>query len=290
MEQGNIGLIGLGNIGKPLALRLAQSQFVAHVYDVYLPVMKELSEAGATACASIADLTQKCAHIGICVRDDAEVDVVLSGDGGVLANAARDTLVAIHSTVTQANIFKWAERASALGLHLLDAPITGGAHKAADGTLCYMVGGDAGLVERCRPVFETSAEKIIHAGELGTGIALKLANNFIQFGEFVLMAEASRLAEACGLNSDTLRDVGLANGVVNEQMHMFVSGRNAMARSLGAEQMEQFFGPLGRLGRKDLECALQTASDKGVKLPTAEYLRDRIEQVFLAQDESKPIE
>ena len=290
MEQGNIGLIGLGNIGKPLALRLAQSQFVAHVYDVYLPVMKELSEAGATACASIADLTQKCAHIGICVRDDAEVDVVLSGDGGVLANAARDTLVAIHSTVTQANIFKWAERASALGLHLLDAPITGGAHKAADGTLCYMVGGDAGLVERCRPVFETSAEKIIHAGELGTGIALKLANNFIQFGEFVLMAEASRLAEACGLNSDTLREVGLANGVVNEQMHMFVSGRNAMARSLGAEQMEQFFGPLGRLGRKDLECALQTASERGVKLPTAEYLRDRIEQVFLAQDESKPIE
>ena len=290
MEQGNIGLIGLGNIGKPLALRLAQSQFVAHVYDVYLPVMKELSEAGATACASIADLTQKCAHIGICVRDDTEVDAVLSGEGGVLANAAKDTLVAIHSTVTQASIFEWAEQASAFGLHLLDAPVTGGAQKAADGTLCYMVGGDAELVERCRPVFETSAEKIIHAGELGTGIALKLANNFIQLGEFVLMAEATRLAEACDLSSDTLREIGLANGVVNEQMHMFVSGRNAMARSLGAEQMEQFFGPLGRLGRKDLECALRTASDRGVKLPTAEYLRDRIERVFLAQDESKPIE
>ena len=290
MNKGNVGYIGLGNIGKPLALRLAQSQFVAHVYDVYQPAMKELSEAGATPCTSIADLSKKCAHIGICVRDDAEVDAVLSGEGGVLANAAKDTLVTIHSTVTQASIFEWAEQASALWLHLLDAPITGGAHKAADGTLCYMVGGDADLVERCRPVFETSAEKIIHAGALGTGIALKLANNFMQYGEFVLMAEATRLADACGLNSDTLREVGLSNGVVNEQMHMFVSGRNAMARSLEAEQMEQFFGPLGRLGRKDLECALQTASDRGVKLPTAEYLSDRIERVFLAQDESNPIE
>jgi len=105
----------------------------------------------------------------------------------------------------------------------------------------------------------------------------------------VAMAEATRLAEACGLSVDVLREVGLANGVVNEQMHMFVSGRNALALSCSGDEMEQFFGTMGQLGHKDLCCALETAADKGVKLPTAEYVRDRIVDVFLAQDESRPV-
>lgn len=104
------------------------------------------------------------------------------------------------------------------------------------------------------------------------------------------MAEATRLAEACGLSVDVLREVGLSNGVVNEQMHMFVSGRNGLARSCSDEEMEQFFGALGALGRKDLQCALDTAADYDVALPTAEYVRDRIENVFLARDESRPPE
>ena len=135
---------------------------------------------------------------------------------------------------------------------------------------------------------QTSAEKVVHAGELGSGIALKLCNNFIQYTEFVAMAEATRLAEACGLSVDVLREVGLSNGVVNEQMHMFVAGRNGMARTSSERDMEQFFGAMGALGRKDLQCALDTASDNGVALPTAEYVRDRIEDVFLARDESRP--
>ena len=102
------------------------------------------------------------------------------------------------------------------------------------------------------------------------------------------MAEATRLAEACGLSVDVLREVGLSNGVVNEQMHMFVSGRNSLALSCTEEEMDQFFGAMGRLGREDLECALSTAGEKGVELPTAEYVRDRIEKVFVAQDESRP--
>jgi 3-hydroxyisobutyrate dehydrogenase-like beta-hydroxyacid dehydrogenase len=103
------------------------------------------------------------------------------------------------------------------------------------------------------------------------------------------MAEATRLAEACGLSVEVLRDVGLSNGVVNEQMHMFVAGRNGMAANSTEEQMEQFFGTMGRLGRKDLECALSTAAQKGVQLPTAEFVRDRIENVFMAKDESRPV-
>ncbi len=288
--KANVGYIGLGNIGKPSAERLISEEFEAYVYDVYQPAVDELAEKGAVACQSVAELARKCAHIGICVRDDQQVEELLYGEDGILANAARDTIVAVHSTVTQASLLKWVRDAAGRGVHLLDAPITGGAHRAADGTLCYMVGGDEAVVERCRPVFMTSAEKVVHAGEPGSGIALKLCNNFIQYTEFVAMAEATRLAEACGLSVDVLRDVGLSNGVVNEQMHMFVSGRNGLARSCTAEDMAQFFGPMGALGRKDLQCALDTAADHGVVLPTAEYVRDRIENVFLARDESRPPE
>ncbi|MFT4519666.1 MAG: 3-hydroxyisobutyrate dehydrogenase [Halioglobus sp.] len=288
-DKRKVGYIGLGNIGKPSALKLICDDFEAHVYDVYAPAVAELAEAGAVACASVAELSAACDHIGICVRDDAQVEELLYGDAGILANAAQGTLVAIHSTVTQASLLKWAAQAQQAGINLLDASITGGAHRAADGTLCYMVGGTEEDVAACTPVFETSGEKIVHAGPLGSGIALKLCNNFIQYTEFVAMAEAAKLAAACGLAPDVLRSVGLSNGVVNEQMHMFVSGRNGLAPTCSEEEMEQIFGALGRLANKDLECALSTAQDKGVVMPTAEFIRDRIENVFLAKDESRPV-
>jgi 3-hydroxyisobutyrate dehydrogenase len=285
----NVGYIGLGNIGKPCAQRLITGEFTAHVFDLYQPAVDELAAAGAVACASVAELAGACEHIGICVRDDAQVEELLYGADGILANAGAGTVVAIHSTVTQANVLQWAAEAAQKSLVLIDAPITGGAHRAVDGTLCYMVGGDEAILERVTPVFKTSAEKVVHAGPLGSGIALKLCNNFIQYTEFVAMAEATRLAQACGLSVEVLRDVGLSNGVVNEQMHLFVTGRNSLVASCSAEEMDQFFGAMGRLGRKDLDCALSTAAERGVTLPTAEYVRDRIEDVFLARDASRPL-
>jgi 3-hydroxyisobutyrate dehydrogenase len=284
----NVGYIGLGNIGKPSAQRLIGDIFNAHVFDVYSPAVEELVAAGATGCATVAELAKSCSHIGVCVRDDAQVEELLYGSDGIFAHAAAGTLIAVHSTVTQSNLLQWSKEASEKGLKLIDAPITGGAHRAADGTLCYMVGGSIEELEQCSPVFETSAEKIVHAGPVGSGIALKLCNNFIQYTEFVAMVEATRLAEACGLSVEVLRDVGLSNGVVNEQMFMFASGRNAVVKTASEEDMDAYFGVMGRLGRKDLECAISTASEKGVALPTAEYIRDRIENVFLAKDESRP--
>ncbi len=287
VSRRNVGYIGLGNIGKPSAQRLICNAFQAHVYDVYSPAVEELVAAGASGCDSVAALADACQHIGICVRDDAQVDALLQSDDGIFAHAGPGTLVAVHSTVTQANLLAWSAQAAERGIDLIDAPITGGAHRAADGTLCYMVGGTEEQVLRGTPVFETSAEKVVHAGPVGSGIALKLCNNFIQYTEFVAMAEATRLAHACGLSEDVLRDVGLSNGVVNEQMHMFVSGRNGLAGNCSDEDMEHIFGTMGRLGRKDLECALTTAADKGLTMPTAQFICDRIENVFLAKDESR---
>jgi 3-hydroxyisobutyrate dehydrogenase len=136
-------------------------------------------------------------------------------------------------------------------------------------------------VARARPVFETSADSVIHAGPVGSGLLLKLCNNVITYAEFMAMSEATRLAEAGGLSADLLREVGKSNGVVNESMYQFVSNRNALAASCTEQQMDEIFGPFGRLGEKDLDCALESASDMGVELPSTRRLRDAVLDLFM---------
>lgn len=280
-EKINVGYIGLGNIGKPSARHLIGDSYQAHVYDVYQPAVDELVELGAHGCASPAELARACVQIGICVRDDSQVEDLLYAESGLLENAAAGTIIAIHSTVTQAGILKWAADAQAKQIKLIDAPITGGASGAEAASLCYMVGGDEATVAAASPVFETSADKVVHAGVLGTGIILKLCNNLITYAEFMAMSEATRLAEAGGLSAEVLREVGKANGVINESMYKFASNRNALAQSCNEEQMEEFFGPFGRLGEKDLDCALQSASDLGISLPSTASLRKDVYNLFM---------
>ena len=236
-----VGYIGLGNIGRPCAERMIGDDFAVVVYDAFLEAMEPVVSAGATGAASVGELAAACEHIGICVRDDAQVEALLYGDDGILSRAAPGTLVAVHSTVTQKNIVRWHEEASEKGVQLIDAPITGGAHRAADGTLCYMVGGTAEQVALGSPVFMTSGEKVVHAGDIGAGIALKLCNNFMQYTEFVAMAEATRLATACGLSVDVLREEDSLDSIA----HVLRRGHND-AVILGSRQcaVQVFFTQL----------------------------------------------
>ena len=275
-----VGFIGLGNIGKPMAKHLLGERFELQVHDVVPAAVAELVALGATAAAP-AEMAAACRYVGICVRDDHDVEALLYGENGMLARAQPGSVIAIHSTVTVAGLLKWAADGVRGAVTIIDAPMTGGAAGAAAGTLCYMVGGDAATLDAIRPMLETSSQKIIHAGELGSGIALKLCNNLITYVEFAVMSEAVRLAEACGLSPDLLFEVGKSNGVVNAQMHGFVAQRNALAKQGSAEQLEQYFGAFGRLGTKDLECAMQTAAALGVNLPVGALVKTIIEDVFV---------
>lgn len=275
-----VGFLGLGNIGQPMAEHLLRLEEPVWVYDVLPGPMAALREQGARTAASPAELAAACGHIGICVRDDADVEGLLQGPDGLLAHARPDTVIAIHSTVTQASVLRWAEAAAERSLHLLDAPISGGADGARQGSLCYMVGADEALLERCRPIFMTSAARIVHAGPLGTGIALKLCNNLMSYLAFAAIHEASNLAEACGLELEGLRAVGEINGVVTPQMWQFLEGRNAVAAQ-GAEALEQVFGGFARLGEKDLQAALASGEQLGLSMPATRCVEEWISDVFL---------
>jgi 3-hydroxyisobutyrate dehydrogenase len=281
-DKKNVGYIGLGNIGKPAAEHLICEAFKVHVFDVYQPAVDELAEKGAIGCASVAELAARCEYIGICVRDDAQVDELLYGDEGILANAVADTIIAIHSTVSRAAVIRWADDARAKQCWLIDAAITGAATGAKAGTLCYMVGGPVDIIERARPMMETSAKSIVHAGELGCGALLKQCNNLITYAEFMAMSEATRLAEAGGLSSELLREVGKSNGVVNESMFAFVKNRAVVFATMTPEERDQRFGSFGKLAEKDLDCALQSAAEMNLDLPSTAQLRDVVYKMFMS--------
>jgi 3-hydroxyisobutyrate dehydrogenase-like beta-hydroxyacid dehydrogenase len=273
----NVGFIGLGNIGKPMARRLLKLDGTVTLYDVNPAPLKELAAAGAKVAESPAQVARASELIGVCVRDDADVEGLLRGSGGVLRNAAKGSVIAIHSTVTQQALLGWAQEAAIHGLHLIDAPITGGAAGAEAGTLAYMVGGEAEVLERCRPVFATSGSKIIHAGPVGSGIALKLCNNVMTYAAFSAMREAYGLARAGGLDPALLIEVGKANGVVTPQMEAFIVGRE----KLFAMNQHAYFKPFAALGKKDLEAALASARALDLRLPMTEHLAGLVEDVFM---------
>ncbi|MDZ7781890.1 MAG: NAD(P)-dependent oxidoreductase [Halioglobus sp.] len=283
-----VGFVGLGDIGRHMAAHLVCDAFDTHVFDLVQEAVDNLVEAGAIAAPSVADMARTCSYIGVCVNNADQVESVLYGDNGVFEHAREGTLIAVHSTVTQAILLKWAAEAQQRGLRLVDAPMTGGASRAQEGTLCYMLGGSAEDLAAVTPMLDTSAEKIVHAGPVGCGIALKLCNNFMQYTEFTILAEAARMADACGLSLEVIREVGLSNGVVSPQSYQFVSGRNGLAPACSDEQMVEIMGWAATLAVKDLDACLETAAEKGVQLPTAEFIRERIEGVFYARDESRP--
>ena len=273
------GFIGLGNIGKPMAKHLAGQDFELLVYDVSEAPVQELVALGATR-ATPADIARDCDIVGICVRDNQDVEALLY-DEGMLDAASPDTLFAIHATVTHAALLRWSAEASTRGIHLFDAPITGGAHGAEAGELVYMLGGDANIVERCTPVFSHSAKKIVHAGELGTGIVLKLCINMMTYAAFNAINESTALAKAAGLDPDVLYEVGRDNGMVAEFNHRFISNREALMASCDDDTIRSIFEPFGKLGEKDLDAALETAASLSLELPNARHSRQLIMDTFI---------
>jgi 3-hydroxyisobutyrate dehydrogenase-like beta-hydroxyacid dehydrogenase len=280
MSRLPVGFIGLGNMGKPMARNLVCDTLEAWVHDVQQAPVDELVALGARS-ATPADIARHCRVIGLCVRDDRDVEALLYGEEGMLALAAPGTVIAIHSTVTQAGLLRWAKDAAERGVDLIDAPVTRGKLGKEPHFICYMVGGTAEVLERCRPVLETSAESIIHAGPLGAGIALKLCNNMITYLEFIAMSEALAIAERSGLSIEVLADVGRGNGVINERMVAFASNRSKLREQLGEAGFAAAFGPFGKLGEKDLDAALDTARSLELHLPATALARTMIHDVFM---------
>jgi 3-hydroxyisobutyrate dehydrogenase-like beta-hydroxyacid dehydrogenase len=260
-----VGFVGLGNIGKPMALRLA-SEFDLRAYDVVPESVAELVAAGATEAASVAEAAEVDV-LCVMVRDD---DQVRSVAAEVLASGATPVLV-VHSTVAPGT----PAELEALGVRVLDAPVSGGPMGAADGTLAIMVGGDEAAYAVAKPVLERMGSKVVHAGPLGAGTKMKLARNLIHFVAFTAVTEAQRLAEAGGLDlvalGEVVRHTDAITGGPGAIMY-----RDTTAPLATDDFWWGVFDHVRVLGEKDLSFAIELAGTLGVDVPLAQLARENL--------------
>ncbi|MCR1783943.1 NAD(P)-dependent oxidoreductase [Nocardioides carbamazepini] len=263
MRTLRVGFVGLGNIGKPMALRLAAADGIdLQVYDVAPGPVADLVAAGATAAASVAELDAEV--VCVMVRDDDQVR-------SVAADVPLDRVLVVHSTVAPGTP---AELAAA-GHTVLDAPVSGGAMGAADGSLALMVGGDAEAFAAARPVLDVLGSKVVHAGPIGAGTKFKLARNLMHFVAFTAATEAQRLAEAAGLSikdlGEVVRHTDAITGGPGAIMH-----RETTAELDPADFWHGVFSNVNSLGVKDLGFAIALAHELGVDVPLAELAIERL--------------
>ena len=264
-DLARVGFIGLGNIGAPMAKRLVDWPGGLWVFDVVAAATDPFAEAGATVAAGIDEVATSCDVISVMVRDDAQVrDVV----GEIARHAPAGTVVAIHSTIAPGTAAALAAAHENTGIEIVDAPVSGGAIGAATGELAAMVGGADGAVERCREVFGRWASLVAHLGPLGAGTNAKLARNLLHFVSFTAVGEASRIAEAAGV------DLALLGEVVRHSDRVTGGPGAIMLRDTtvpldAGDGLRPIFEHTRELGEKDLRHARALADSLGVDTPLA---------------------
>jgi 3-hydroxyisobutyrate dehydrogenase len=282
-----VGFVGLGNIGKPMARRLVAGGLETTVFDLIPGAVDELVAAGARGARSLRQVAAASDIIGVCVRDDADVQAVVFGQDGLLVGAAAGTVIALHSTILPRTVTEVGAAAAARGIGVVDACITGGAMGAEHGTLTYMVGGDPAHLERCRPAFATSAAQIIHTGALGSGAATKLCNNLMTYLGFLSAFEATLLARRAGLSMEALEAVTCANGNMTEQMRAFLMLHRLPAEQRKNADFQQLLRAFTTLAEKDLAVTLAFAREHGVALPGAALCQQLMARVYGLDDENR---
>ena len=258
-----VGFIGLGNIGKPIALNVAKAGFDLMAYDLREEPLVELAAAGAKTAHSANEIGAHGEIIELVVVDDAQVEAVTLEEGGVLSGARPGSVIAIHSTVHPRTIRKIAELAEARGVSVIDAEVSGGERGAETQTLCYMVGGDQAAFEKCRPVFETSGANIFHLGDLAMGSMAKLAHNLIAYVNMLSAFEGMKLAETAGLDLSMFQEIVKASAGQSKVADNWVRQRDYKDTYTNGPQ------GLMQLMHKDLQLALELGHDLGLTLPGA---------------------
>ncbi|MGH7796957.1 MAG: NAD(P)-dependent oxidoreductase [Candidatus Binatia bacterium] len=202
-----VGFIGLGRIGKPMAINVLKAGLDLTVYDLREEPVRELVQLGANAAHSPKELAAGADLVEIAVVDDTQVEDVSLGEGGLFAGARPESIIAIHSTVMPGTVKRLAEIGKEKGAQVIDAPVSGGEAGAREKSLCYMVGGERAVLERCREVFSTSAAEIFHMGALGSGAAAKMIVQVVTCIHMLAAHEAQLLAERSGLDFAALQKV-----------------------------------------------------------------------------------
>jgi 3-hydroxyisobutyrate dehydrogenase-like beta-hydroxyacid dehydrogenase len=270
-ENVKLGYIGLGNQGAPMAKRLVEWPGGLVVFDVRTDAMTPLAELGAELADSVADVAKAADVISVTVLNDEQVrDVV----GELAEHAKQGTVVAIHSTIEPDTAAELAQQLQPKGIHIVDAPVSGGAGAADKGELAVMVGADDEAYDIVKPVFKQWASMVVRAGEPGAGTRMKLARNMLTFIGFAAACEAQKLAEAAGIDLQKLGRVVRHSDAQSGGPGAIMARDDTKPLQPDHFLYDMFVHTRG-LAEKDLRLALGLGEATGVELPLAEIaLRD----------------
>ncbi len=258
-----VGFIGLGGMGKFIALRITQADFDLTVCDLREAPVRELVAAGAKAAASPGEAA-KGADITIAsLPNEAATEAVAFAEDGVLAAAAPGSIFVEASTISPGLIHRIVDRAGPGGIDVIDAPVSGSTQQRLDGTLTIMAGGAEDVIARAMPVFEAYGERIIHVGPSGTGATIKIVNNMTMATNMVSALEAMVLGVKAGLDLDKIREV---ISVSSGGSRVF----DTMMQKIQTESYRPEQGTVARQAlhtvRKDVSLAIDLASEMNVPL------------------------
>lgn len=202
-----IALIGLGNMGLPMALNLVRKGHSVHGFDLSERARSALQEAGGKAATSVLDAAQSADVVITMLPASRHVKSVYEGEHGLFKALPPQTLLIDCSTIAPAAARELAAAAAQHGLCMIDAPVSGGTQSAQAGSLTFMVGGPPGDLERARPVLQDIGQRIVHAGASGAGQTAKLCNNMLLGIIMIANSEAIQLGVANGLEAKALCDI-----------------------------------------------------------------------------------
>lgn len=253
-----IGFIGLGVMGRPMALNLLEHGFPLVVHNRSRAAQDLVVQAGAIGAESPAAVARQSRCIITMLPDGPDVESVLTAGDGVFSAVQPETTVIDMSTIAPAVTRRLARTAVTHGVTLLDAPVSGGEIGAIDGTLSIMVGGDAVALERVRPVLEAMGKRIIHLGEAGAGQVCKACNQLVIGGTLAAVGEAFALAAKAGVDPAKVREALLGGFAASRVLEVH-----------GERLLKKNFTPgfPVRLYRKDLRIVLDALNDAQVSAP-----------------------
>lgn len=204
---GSVGFIGLGNMGRPMALNLVKHGFSLVVHDVDPAKVEPLRERGAKVADSAEHVATATARTIVMVETTQQVEAVIAGEHGIIRSATPGHIVISMSTIDPFVARRLGDTLAARNVAMLDAPVSGGTVRAISGELSVIVGGPAATFEACRDLFQAMGTKLFHVGALGQGLAMKLVNNMLGQVNRVAIAEALILGVKAGLDPQTIYDV-----------------------------------------------------------------------------------
>ena len=268
----HIAFIGLGNMGGPMAANLVKAGHQVKAFDLSQPACQVAREQGVEVAASVAEATEGAGTVISMLPASKHVESLYLSEDGVLALLGADALVIDCSTIAPASAQKVAQVARTKGIHMIDAPVSGGTAGAAAGTLTFIVGGPLESLELARPALQAMGKNIFHMGDAGAGQVAKLCNNMALAVIMGVTAEAISLGAAHGLDPKVL-----------SQMMAVSTGRSWATEVCNpwpgvlenAPASRGYSGGFGNdLMLKDLGLAVEAAIGSGATIPLGELARN----------------